>query len=326
MLQEPLVSIIIPAYNVSQYLERCSSSIVNQTYRNLEILVVDDGSTDGTGLIADKWEKNDSRIVVIHKNNGGLSSARNTGLPLVHGQYLIFVDSDDYLKEELIDICLKKIRQYKVEVVYFGYSYVNDSGSIKEEPVAREDIMVSNPIELVLSGRVQSHAWQYMCETSLYRGIEYPVGMDAEDLATTYQVIARSKCALLIPDNLYCYRYRSDSILNKIFHGQGKAISYFSDELKAFHSMISWSRDTGNERYLFFSFNQMLFHLYSHYNQAITERDEETVRWLKSQIGHELSVKKNIRLTRKNSILTFLFKMNLLKITYTIHMHLFNKL
>jgi len=103
-----LISVIVPVYNVAEYLNTCISSIINQTYPNLEILLIDDGSTDSSGQLCDAWEKKDGRIQVIHKENGGLSDARNTGLKAASGEWIIFVDSDDFIYPTLIEKRLKK--------------------------------------------------------------------------------------------------------------------------------------------------------------------------------------------------------------------------
>lgn len=101
---EPLLSIIVPIYNVEQYLERCIESIINQTYKNLEIILVDDGSKDNSGTIADTYASKDNRIKVIHKENGGLSDARNHGLDQAKGKYIIFIDSDDFIDSSMCEI------------------------------------------------------------------------------------------------------------------------------------------------------------------------------------------------------------------------------
>ena len=104
---EPIVSVIIPVYNVEQYLKRCIDSVIDQTYRNLEIILVDDGSNDGSGEICDNYAQNDSRIKVIHKSNGGLSDARNAGIDRSTGIYIMFVDSDDWINRECVELLIR---------------------------------------------------------------------------------------------------------------------------------------------------------------------------------------------------------------------------
>ncbi len=118
---EPLVSIIIPVYNVKDYLSRCLDSIAGQTYRNLDIILVDDGATDESGIICDSYAANDSRITVIHKENGGLSSAREAGVAYVKGEYAMFVDSDDWLDVTTVEKCVNAVNEFGVDCVFFSY-------------------------------------------------------------------------------------------------------------------------------------------------------------------------------------------------------------
>lgn len=120
---EVLVSIIVPVYNTEKYLERCIKSLVNQDYRNLQIILVDDGSRDNSGEMCDNWELKDNRITVIHKENGGLGYARNSGLELVKGKYISFVDSDDYIKNKTISSLVDKMESTNADVCYFGCDY-----------------------------------------------------------------------------------------------------------------------------------------------------------------------------------------------------------
>ena len=116
-MEPVLVSIIIPVYNVEEYLEQCLDSVINQTYNNLEIWLIDDGSKDSSGKICDKYKELDSRIRVIHKENGGLSSARNAALDLMKGEYVYFLDSDDFISLDLIETYINFVRKYNVDVL-----------------------------------------------------------------------------------------------------------------------------------------------------------------------------------------------------------------
>ncbi len=113
---KPLISIIIPVYNVEQYLHRCVDSVLNQTYKNLEIILVNDGSPDNCPFICDEYAKKDKRIIVVHKENGGLSSARNAGLEIVQGEYISFIDSDDWIHENYIEILYKNLHEKKADI------------------------------------------------------------------------------------------------------------------------------------------------------------------------------------------------------------------
>ena len=126
----PLVTIIIPVYNVEKYLPKCLDSIINQTYNHLEIIIVDDGSKDSSGLICDEYALKDQRIKVLHKKNGGLSSARNAGLDIAKGDYIMFVDSDDYVESHYCEVPLKHALEKNVRIVSFGYNKIFIDGNI----------------------------------------------------------------------------------------------------------------------------------------------------------------------------------------------------
>ena len=129
-MEQPLISIIVPVYNAEQYLDKCVDSIVNQTYTNLEIILVDDGSPDNCGAICDEYAKKDSRIKVIHKSNGGLSSARNAGLDNSTGEYIGFIDSDDVIEPEMYEKMLKNIQNTNADVCMCGCKIINEQGEL----------------------------------------------------------------------------------------------------------------------------------------------------------------------------------------------------
>ena len=125
---EDLVTIVIPVYNVENYLNRCLSSIVNQSYHNLEILLIDDGSTDSSGAICDEWAMRDGRITVIHKDNEGAGAARNTGIEKASGEYICFFDSDDYIEPDTIECVYTRTKQEAADVTMYGFILLNSAG------------------------------------------------------------------------------------------------------------------------------------------------------------------------------------------------------
>lgn len=122
------ISIIIPVYNVEKYLATCLDSVINQTYKNLEILLIDDGSTDSSGLICEQYSKKDTRIKTIHKKNGGLSDARNVGISYASGDYISFIDSDDFIDINTFTILNQYIKQYNADIITFNYGSVTTNG------------------------------------------------------------------------------------------------------------------------------------------------------------------------------------------------------
>lgn len=217
----PLISVIIPVYNVEDYLDPCLASIVAQTYSNLEIIVVDDGSTDGSGAIGDRWAERDSRIRVIHQDNGGLSAARNTGLDAMSGKLVIMVDSDDVLHPEAIKILLTTLQEYNADVVIpeFKSFYGNDVEWSETTQSGR------NPRHYDGQGTLMAIYYQHdlsnsscgrLFDASLFDGgVRFPDGQYYEDLAIVYPLYQHCKHAVKIDDMLYGYRQRANSILGQ---------------------------------------------------------------------------------------------------------------
>ena len=127
---EGLVTVVVPIYNVEKYLDRCVSSIVNQSYRNLEIILVDDGSLDSCPEMCDQWAMRDNRIKVVHKENAGLGMARNTGINCATGEYICFFDSDDYIEPDTIEVCMQRARKESADIIAFGNDKVTQKGKV----------------------------------------------------------------------------------------------------------------------------------------------------------------------------------------------------
>lgn len=226
MEQEDLISVIIPVYNVEKYLEKCVTSVVNQTYRKLEIILVDDGSTDASGQICDKYAQIDSRIVVIHKKNGGLSSARNAGLDIARGQYLGFVDSDDYIDLEMYYELHQKCVQYNLDVVAARF-VENCRGKDKAMTTTGEfrTFTGKEMLEINLLGHdkylVTNSVWDRLYKTELIKELRFPEGKRYEDICySTYLFLKTDKCGYY-DKILYHYTIRDDSIM-----GQGAKKRY----------------------------------------------------------------------------------------------------
>ena len=138
-----LVSIIVPVYNIEKYLLECVESLMSQTYHNIEIILIDDGSTDESANLCDKIALRDERVVVIHKKNGGVSSARNCGIEVAKGNYITFVDGDDWVKENYIEILYEGIKKYNADISATGFIYQYDDGRIKESTITAETVCIT---------------------------------------------------------------------------------------------------------------------------------------------------------------------------------------
>lgn len=217
MIKDKMISIIIPVYNVEKCLRRCIESVINQTYSNIEIILVDDGSTDACPEICDEYEKTDDRIKVVHKSNGGLSDARNVGIDIAQGKYIGFVDSDDYIHPNMYEQLLcalveseSDISVCDVEKVY-GLEYeIKDIKKINKKIYSKRNAVANlYDADLYLRSVI---ACGKLYKKELFQNIRYPVGKVHEDEFTTYKVFYGSKKVIYIDCKYYYYYQRSDSI------------------------------------------------------------------------------------------------------------------
>ena len=215
--EQPLISVIVPVYNVAEYLPECVDSIINQTYKNLEIILVDDGSTDACPDICDEYAKRDSRIRVIHKKNGGLSDARNVGLDICTGEWIGFVDSDDYIAHDMYE----KLYASAVEVqadVSVCQSIKDKNGTLLYSNYQRgTEILYSKEdmINRMFCGGVQTIAvYLKLYRKNVFLDLRFPVGKTNEDAFIILSIIDNTDKMVIIPDALYYYRLRIGSITN----------------------------------------------------------------------------------------------------------------
>ena len=209
-----LISVIIPIYNVEQYLPRCIDSVLAQTYENLEIFLVDDGSPDNCGRICDEYAAKDSRIKVIHKKNGGLSDARNTALDVCSGEYISFVDSDDYVSDDHIESLYRAIDKYHTRLAVCGIIRFDESGksSIDYAPSSIEKCVSG---EEMFETVWRPSACNKLYHKSLFAGIRYPYGKLYEDLFIYHDILAQIEQLSFTGKNSYFYYYRQNSIINR---------------------------------------------------------------------------------------------------------------
>ncbi|MBR5290120.1 MAG: glycosyltransferase family 2 protein [Erysipelotrichaceae bacterium] len=207
------VSIIVPIYNVEQYLAKCIESLIHQTYGNLEILLVNDGSKDHCDQIMEEYAAKDHRIVCLYKENGGLSDARNYGLNYATGEYCLFVDSDDTLALDAIELCVKKVEETQAEVVVFDMMYVYSDHTTNASGGDFDQLSFADNPEVIL---INNSACNKMFKTSLFKDIQFPRGMWYEDLATIPVVMAKAKSVVKLNANLYYYLQRESSIAHTI--------------------------------------------------------------------------------------------------------------
>lgn len=215
-----LISVIVPIYKVESYLHRCVDSILEQTYQNLEIILVDDGSPDNCPSICDEYAEKDSRVKVIHKKNGGLSDARNAGMLVATGEYLMFVDSDDWLEKGAIILLYQLLVEYNAQIAIGGMQRVEDQSNI----ILQSEFCGKKNIENMTKTQAMKAffqngcaAWGRLYHRSVHSGIKFPVGEINEDEAIVLPLLAR--CSVIVHTNeiVYNYRYRAESITTSAF-------------------------------------------------------------------------------------------------------------
>ena len=215
-VKKDLISIIVPVYKVEQYLERCLQSVIHQTYQNLQIIIIDDGSPDNCGKICDHYAKLDSRIEVIHKENEGLSVARNLGISKAKGRYIGFVDSDDWIDKHMYEHMYQIITEKKADVCICNfYNVIAEENKIKN---ANKGIQEYNKIqilrEILLDKIIQSYAWNKLYKREVFHDVVYPVGKKYEDIGTTFYLLEKCNKIVVTGEPEYYYFNREDSIVN----------------------------------------------------------------------------------------------------------------
>ncbi|MBQ3396194.1 MAG: glycosyltransferase, partial [Synergistaceae bacterium] len=246
----PLISVIVPVYKVEKYLNRCINSIVNQTYWNLEIILVDDGSPDNCPLICDEWSKKDKRIRVLHKRNGGLSSARNAGLDIAKGEYISFIDSDDFILPEMFEELYRLMIENDADLGMSGYLYVDENGLPVQDTryiyVDKDGLPIQNKnntkdeVVDVFSGEEAlrdfitlnlrvSHdmyrgvcyivAWNKLYKSHIFRNLRFFYQSPCEDDAAVHHILGECRRLAATNRKLYMYTQREDSIMGNLRKG-----------------------------------------------------------------------------------------------------------
>lgn len=245
---EPLISVIIPVYNVEKYLVRCVTSVCNQSYGKLEIILVDDGSPDECGMICDRLAENDERIRVVHKENGGLSSARNAGIEIAQGEYLFFLDSDDYISNDCIRYLFELLVRGDSDIAVGNYLVTSednvDFSKKNRMPITERNYSNVEAINQLFSSVTVKMvtAWMKLYKRELFDEIRFPEGLLHEDEATTYQVYYRSKKIAVSDKFVYAYYSNPESITRAI-----KPKSY-SDKCIIFQEQITFFEVNGEWR------------------------------------------------------------------------------
>ena len=212
---DDLISVIVPIYNVEPYLRKCVDSIIHQTYRNLEIVLVDDGSPDNCGKICDEYAKQDNRIVVIHKTNGGLSDARNAGMENMHGRYVGFVDSDDWIEPDMYEVLLSNLKWFDADMSFGGVSEdIEVDGNVTVTKISqnnKQNFAESNVDAMKRYFIGSWAAWDKLYKAELFSEVRYPFGEINEDEAIVLNLLEQCSTVCYTSKVLYHYIRRMNS-------------------------------------------------------------------------------------------------------------------
>ena len=217
------ISIIITIYNLEDYIEECINSVINQTYKNLEIILVNDGSKDKSGMICDKWREKDKRIKVIHQQNQGCSVARNNGMKIITGEYFLLIDGDDVVVPDMVRVLVEYLEnKKKLDCLFFKHKVIQEKDTVSaiDKTSIRSEIIIKDVIEaeLDLVNHIESDViTNGIYKTKLLKNLEFLKGRKNEDVFWKYQAIARCKNIGFIQNKLYGYRIRSTSVSHEKF-------------------------------------------------------------------------------------------------------------
>lgn len=321
-----LISVIIPVYNVEKYIDRCIKSVVSQTYKNLQIILVDDGSTDNSGIICDEWKEKDNRIEVIHKTNGGLSDARNQGLKYAKGEYITLIDSDDYVDIDYVTYLFGLVKRDNCDISISSY-YVNRINGNEDFGKGHDDAVLS-PSEaisrMLCDDGFTVSACAKLYKKSLFDMIIYPVGKLCEDNGTTYKLFMNSEKISYGYESHYYYCVRPDSIMTSSFSWKKLDLVELTDQM-AKDVLIDYPelRDDVIRRQLY---ARMSVLRQAAEDQTINMKDIRLEELRKYIIDNKVEFSRNRKITKRDKLgyYCLLFGNNIFRKSWNIYKKLLN--
>ncbi|MEH7095826.1 glycosyltransferase family 2 protein [Neobacillus vireti] len=311
---KPIISIIVPVYNVEKYLSRCIDSILCQTFKDFELILVNDGSSDTSGLICDSYSSLDHRIKVIHKNNGGVSSARNVGLGVASGEYIAFVDSDDLVHESMYALLHNYASKHSSDIVICDYLETLEGNHydlksfidvIKEH--SYNNIEALNELFTEKKMQFGSVVWNKLYKKSLFDNIKFEEGKIHEDEFITHKVLYRSSKVVYIPIKLYYYLQRKDGIMGTEFNFDKL------DAVEAYKSRADFFKQvnlTDLQRKAEYNYVNLFFKYYFKAKNTIPNSEFKLVTMKREFRRNLKTLNKNPYYNQKEKILWRLFVLN----------------
>lgn len=237
----PEISVIVPVYKVEKYLCKCVDSILTQTFTDFELWLVDDGSPDNCGIICDEYASKDIRVKVIHKENGGLSDARNAALDVMQGKYVFFVDSDDWISDNALEVMHESLQRTgaKVATGNIVSAYEDGREEVLYSPTLEEKMLVG---EEMLTTLLRPNAWNRLYAAELFENLRYPIGRLYEDVFTYHKILAQIDRMVLVGKNTYYYLIRYGSIMNSNYTIR------FTDIVDAVYDRVKWLDSIGQKK------------------------------------------------------------------------------
>jgi len=318
MGRETLISVIIPVYNVENYLEKCVDSILCQTHPTLEVILVDDGSRDASGSICDTYAARDSRVKVIHQENGGLSRARNAGIAAATGEYISFIDSDDWIEPDAYAHLLDLMERYQVKLVCGGNFDVDGETGNKTMGLcpAKEEVLTAEEFvgRMFLWDGFDSSACDKLYHRSLLETFRYPEGRVCEDVAVTYKIVLATDRAALSDRPFYNYYHRPGSITISTAEEITDKTFHFSQHTEAIYSYIREHHPSiePQARYLRVKSLSHILLLLEQSGKDVRKQFDGELRHARSELRkHTGFILKNPYLGKKEKITDLLLNLNL---------------
>ncbi len=315
MTQMPLISLIIPAYNVEKYLDNCLGSVTAQTYGNLEIILVDDGSKDTSGAICDRWAERDDRIQVIHKKNGGLSSARNAGLDRAKGEFIMFVDGDDLLHRQICEQLYQCLSSAGADIAICNPAHIFDTAQIPYTVSEQRQVMSAPEAirEMWYQHSFLPSAWGKLYRSRILENIRFAEGCLYEDIDLMHELFWQADRIVYNPSALYGYVHRENSITTWGFSLRDAYILDVADKILAFAGEKDKSLLPAAQSY------SMVAALRVELNAANTAELEATharARQLLQKYGRTVLKDKNIRRKNRLALLMYFYFRPLMPMVY----------
>lgn len=289
-MEKDLISVIIPVYNVEKYLKNCIDSVIAQTYKNIEIILVDDGSQDGCGVICDEYVEKDSRIKVFHKENGGLSDARNVGIEQATGKYITFIDSDDCVSSEYVEYLHELLTKNNTKISIAAHTVVSNKKRINFGEGYIENVLTTAECleRMLCEDGFSVSAWAKLYSKELFDGIRFPKGKLNEDNGTTYKLILQCEKIAYGNRSIYNYYKRQNSITTSKFDLRKMDLIELTDkmcdEIDAKYPNLKNATDKKRVTSRFSILRQMLVNKLNEEEMIIEKEIEKYIKQRKTQI------------------------------------------